>query len=82
MAPQVDAQIVTIAPGSPARIFFRNERLTFEDFSRKLNEIPQDRRKSLIVRADRQVPYETIMQVASSGLGSGYQVVLATTPGR
>lgn len=80
MAPQVDAQIVTLAPGSPARLFFRNQQVTHEEFASKLAEISPDRRKSLIVRADKQVTYETIMNVSSTGLAAGFQVVLATTP--
>lgn len=82
MAPQVDAQVVTLAPGSPARLFFRNQRVSYEEFAAKLAEIAPERRKSLIVRADKQVPYEAIMHVSSTGLAAGYQVVLATTPKR
>lgn len=82
MAPQVDAQVVTVAPGSPPRIFFRNQRISFDEFAAQLAEVGPERRKSLIVRADNQVPYETIMQVSSAGLSAGYQVVLATTPKR
>ncbi len=76
LGPQSNAQIINISAGPIPTLHFHGERVSVEELEQKLsNPVVKDR--SLIIRADRSVPYELVSNVANLGLQRGYSVVLA-----
>ena len=78
LGPQRNPRIVTITPAPASAIYYRDEKLSFDDFSKKLaTETGRDR--TLIVKADRDAPYSLVTKIMNQGLQLGYSVVLATS---
>jgi biopolymer transport protein ExbD len=76
LAPQRNPQIVSITASPIPAIYFQGEGLTREQFAKRLAELkPKDR--TLIVKADRGTPYETVVGVMNEGLKASFSVVLA-----
>jgi biopolymer transport protein ExbD len=75
--PQRDPQIVTIVASPTAAVYFHDERLTLDEFSQRLTAI-KGKNRTLIIRADRGIPYDTVMAVMNAGFLNGCSVVLAT----
>lgn len=78
LAPQHQPQIVSIAAEPVPAIYFRDRKMSFEQFAKSLAE-GRVKDATLIIRADRATPYDLIVKVMNEGLGAGYNVVLATT---
>jgi len=76
--PQRDPQIVTIADSADPAVYFHDERMTLAQFSEKLG-VFRGKNRTLIVRADRSIPYETVTRVMNAGFKNGCQIVLATS---
>ncbi len=79
LPPQANAQLITLLPGPPARIFYRDQPVTIGELGRQLAAYRGSPR-SVIVRADRQTPYEAIMEVTNQALRQDFTVALATVP--
>jgi len=79
LTPLVDAQIVSILPSYPVRVFWAGEALTLEEFGARLRTWRGPSR-SLVVRGDRGNSYEGVMMVCGRALEEGFSVVLATAP--
>ena len=77
LTPQNDAPIVSITAPPVAAIFFRDEKVTLEELGKRL-AAGKARGRSLIVKADRSTPYDTLVQVMNAGLAQGFSIVLAT----
>ncbi len=77
LTPQGDAPIVSITAAPVAAIFFRDEKVTLEELGKRL-AVGKARGRSLIVKADRSTPYDTLVQVMNAGLAQGFSIVLAT----
>ena len=77
LGPQIDPQIVSITSSPVPAIYFRAEKVSLADFTRRLTDTPPKQR-SLIVKADRGTRYDLIVQVMNEGLKRGFSVVLAT----
>lgn len=75
---QGDPQIVSIATGPAPLIYFRDQKLSPDEFAAQLGTAPLKNR-TLIVKADRATPYEVVMRVANDGLKAGFSIVLATS---
>ena len=81
LTPQSDAPLVSITAAPVAAIYFRDEKVTLEELGKRLATGPA-RGRSLIVKADKSTPYDTLIQVMNAGLAQGFSIVLATDPER
>jgi biopolymer transport protein ExbD len=81
LAPHGDPQIVSITSEPVPAIYFHDEKLTPEEFGKSLPE-NSGKGKTLIVKADRNTPYEVVVNVMNQGLQAGFSVVLATSDER
>ncbi len=79
LPPQVNARFVTLQPGPPLRIFYQDEPVTLEQLGQRLAEYRGSPR-SIILRAERGTPYESVVAVMNQALRQDYTVALATVP--
>ncbi len=79
LSPQVNARLVTLQPGPPLRIFYQDQRVTLAELGRQLAAYRGSPR-SIILRADRGTPYESVVAVMDQALKQDYTVALATVP--
>jgi len=78
LAPQVKYQIISITTG--ATVYFRDQKTSIDDLGPQL-EIARKEGRSIIIKADRYTPYETVIRVANLALEHGVSsVALATAP--
>ena len=71
--------IVTVTAGPVPRIYYRDQAVTLDEL-RAAFEKDQVTDKSIIIRADRDAPQGSVVQVMSLCLDRGYSVILATSP--
>jgi biopolymer transport protein ExbD len=82
LAPQVNQQIISITGGAAPAIYFRDQRVTIEELGPLLEAAKRDG-KSVIIKADRLTPYETVIRVTNAALEHGVtSVALAATAPR
>jgi biopolymer transport protein ExbD len=79
LPPQVNAQLVTMQPGPPLRIFYHDHLVTVEELGRQLAGYRGSPR-SIILRADRHTPYDAVAAVMNQALKQDFTVALATVP--
>jgi biopolymer transport protein ExbD len=65
LAPQVKYQIISITNG--ATVYFRDQQTTIDELGPQLDQARREGR-SIIIKADRSTPYETVMRVANLAL--------------
>ena len=75
------AQIVSITAAPVPAIFFRDRKVTLEELRAQLQDSPPGQR-TLIVKADRNTPYDLAVQIMNEGLKLSFSVVLAANPDR
>ena len=75
---QRNAQIVTITAGAVPEIYFHDRKVALEEFERQLAH-GGVRERSLIVRADRSVPFDLVSRIVDSALQRGYSVAMAAS---
>jgi biopolymer transport protein ExbD len=78
MHPPRNPQIVSISSAPVPTIFFGEQTFSPAAFRAHLAAMTTKDR-SLIIKADRTVNYDLVMQIANEGLKNGYSVVFATT---
>jgi biopolymer transport protein ExbD len=71
--------IVTVTAGPFPRIYYRDQPVTLDELRRALDRDPVTD-KSMIIRADRDAPQGSVVQVMNLCLDRGYSVILATSP--
>jgi biopolymer transport protein ExbD len=81
LAPQPDAQIISITPTPVPTIYFRDEKVTLEELTKRLAQ-GRGRGRSLIVKADRGTRIDLLMDVMKAGLSQGFSIVLASSSER
>jgi len=79
LSPQINARLVTLQPGPPLRIFYQDQRVTLAELGRQLAAYRGSPR-SIILRADRGTPYESVVAIMDQALKQDYTVALATVP--
>jgi len=80
LAPQINQQIISITGGAAPAIYFRDQRVTIEQLEPLLDAAKRDG-KSIIIKADRLTPYETVIRVTNAALEHGItSVALAAAP--
>src|SRR5436190_10227532 len=77
LAPAVSAQVVSIT--GRGSVYFRDQRISIEELAPQFDALRKEGR-SIIIKADRATPYETVIHVADIALQHGVpSVALATT---
>jgi biopolymer transport protein ExbD len=80
LGPQANQQIVSITGGAVAAIYFRDQKVTVEQLG-PLFDAAKREGASLVIRADRSTPYDTVAEVVNIALEHGIaSVALASTP--
>ena len=80
LAPQINQQIISITGGAAPAIYFRDQRVTIEQLGPLLDVAKRDG-QSVIIKADRLTPYETVIRVTNVALEHGItSVALAASP--
>jgi biopolymer transport protein ExbD len=77
LAPQRNPQIVSVTAAPVPAIFYHDQKMTSGEFAKNLADNPAKNR-TLIIKADKSVPYDFVMQIMNTGLQAGFSVVLAT----
>jgi biopolymer transport protein ExbD len=78
LAPPVKYQIISITNG--ATVYFRDQRISIDELGPQLDSARKEGR-SIIIKADKATPYETVIRVANLALEHGVpSVALATAP--
>ena len=82
LGPQMNQQIISITGGAVPAIYFRDQKITLEQLGPLLDAAKREGR-SIIIKADRLTPYDTVVQVTNAALEHGItSVALATTAPR
>ena len=80
LGPQINQQIISITGGAVPAIYFRDQKVSLEQLGPLLDAVKRENR-SIIIKADRSTPYETVIAVTNAALEHGVSsVALATTP--
>ena len=81
-----ESLVVSVQRGSPPRVYFQDQPVTLDELTARLvaaggegtGGTPGGR--TVVLRADRGLPYETVVAVGARALAAGCHVVLATAP--
>jgi biopolymer transport protein ExbD len=80
LAPQQNQQIISITGGAIPTIYFRDQKITLEQLGPLLDLAKRDG-QSIIIKADRMAPYESVVAVTNAALEHGIaSVSLAGAP--
>lgn len=77
LGPRVDAQIVSVTAAPVPIIFHRDQRVSLEELRQRLGET-KVRERSLIIKADKNTPYDMVVRITDEALKLGFSVILAT----
>lgn len=82
LGPQVNQQIISITGGPAPAIYFRDQKITIAELGPLLDAAKREG-QSIIIKADRLTPYETVIGVTNTVLEHGItSVALAAAPPR
>jgi biopolymer transport protein ExbD len=82
LPPQLNQQIISITGGGVPTIYFRDQKITLQQLGPLLDAAKREGR-SIIIKADRLTPYETVVAVTNAALEHGISsVALAASPPR
>jgi biopolymer transport protein ExbD len=82
LGPQINQQIVSITGGAAPAIYFRDQKITLAQLGPFLDAARREG-QSIIIKADRLTPYETVIEVTNAALEHGItSVALAAAPER
>lgn len=81
LAPRDGAQIISITSAPVSAIYHRDERVTLDELRQRLTE-SRVKERSVIIKADRDTPYATVVQITDEALRLGFSVILATASER
>ncbi|MBA2242197.1 MAG: biopolymer transporter ExbD [Chthoniobacterales bacterium] len=70
LGPQVNAQIISITGGAAPSVYFRDQKLPLDQLGPLLDAAKRERRP-VIIKADRQTPYELVAAVTNAALEHG-----------
>ena len=80
LGPQVNPQIISITGGAAPAIYFRDQKVAFDQLGPLLDAAKLEGRP-VIIKADRQTPYELVVAVTNASLEHGIaSVSLASAP--
>ena len=78
LSPQRHPQIVSITAGVLPTVYFQDKKVELKDLEGRLSQL-EAKDRSLVIRADRAVPYELVSAVMNLGLRQHYSVAVAAT---
>ena len=82
LGPQSNQQIISITGGAVPAIYFQDQRVTMEQLG-PLLDAAKRKDQSIIIKADRSAPYETVAELTNTALEHGItSVALDATPPR
>ena len=82
LGPKSSQQIISITGGAVPAIYFQDQRVTIRQLGQLLDATKR-KDQSIIIKADRSAPYETVAEVTNAALEHGItSVALAATPPR
>jgi biopolymer transport protein ExbD len=81
LAPQRDPIVVSVLAPPVSAAYFEDERVTAEELREKLAARPA-RNNTVIIKADRGTPFESVSEILNISLGLGYPTVIATSEGQ
>src|SRR5256885_5805373 len=70
LGPQLNQQIISITGGAAPAIYFRDQKVTFEQLGPLLDAAKRENR-SIIIKADRLTSYEMVVAVTNAALEHG-----------
>ena len=77
LGPRLDAQIVSITAAPVPTVYHRDQRVSVDELRQRLAETKAGER-SLIIKADKNAPYELVVRITDEALKLGFHVILAT----
>lgn len=81
LAPQRDPQVVSVTAPPSAAVYFDNEQVTFDGLRERL-AAQRDRKRTIVVKADKGAAYDNVARVMAVSLELGFPTVLATADGK
>jgi biopolymer transport protein ExbD len=82
LGPQVKQQIISITGGAAPVIYFRDQKVSLDQLGPMLDAAKRQG-QSIIIKADRFTPYQTVIEVTNAALEHGVtSVSLATSAPR
>jgi biopolymer transport protein ExbD len=88
LEPREGAQIVSITSSPAPAIYYHDQRVTFEELRQRLDELSHHvtksglKERSIIIKGDKDTPYDLIVKITDTALHLGFSVVLATSAER
>ena len=81
LAPQRDPQIISVTAAPVPTIYFDDEQVSAPELRQKL--LAQGgRKRTIIIKADRQTPFDKVNEVLTIALELGFPAVIATSEAR
>ena len=74
IAPQLNQQIISITGGAVPTIYFRDQKITLDQLG-PLLDVAKREGRSIVIKADRLTPYETVAAVTNAALEHGISSV-------
>lgn len=71
---QQNQQVISITGGESPAIYFRDQKVTLDRLGRLLEQARRENR-SIIIKADKQTPYELVVAVTNAALQHGISSV-------
>lgn len=78
LSPRSDAQIISVTAAPVPAIYHRDQRVSLDELRRRLGETIAKER-AVILKADRNAPFDVVIQITDEALRLGFSVVLATS---
>lgn len=79
LTPSREPQLVSISASPIPSIYHGDRRIAIEELGPRLAAV-NGKERSLVIKADRNTPYDLLVKVMNVGLQQGFSIVLATSP--
>ena len=78
LAPQREPQVVSVTAAPTSSVYFENGQVSFDSLRQKLAS-QRGTKRTIIIKADRQAPFEQMARVMTIALELGFPTVIATS---
>ena len=79
LTPSHEPQLVSISAAPVPSIYHGDRRVALDELGPRLAAV-SSKDRSLVIKADRNTPYDLLVRVMNVGLQQGFSIVLATSP--
>src|SRR5262245_36344577 len=76
--PRTGAQIISVTAAPVPVIYHRDQRVSLEELRQRLAQTSVKER-AIILKADKNTPYDMVVQITDEALKLGFSVILATS---